>query len=213
MLPSDRWSAVINGTGLAVYSVGTIWGTWLAASSGFQVTFLLAMLHLISTIFFWAIQTAYHILKREDHPREKFRRLDHATMFFLIAGTYTPCIARYCNPLLSLVVILVLWTCVTISTPLMVFWKQTPTNFSSIISFLMAILIIIALSVSLAAFPPANVVLFLIGTCLFILGGSVFALRKPNIRPGIFTFHELFHSFVLAAMIVLYFLVLSALSV
>ncbi len=212
MLPSDRWSATINGTGLAFYVVGTTWNTWLAASSGFQVTLLLALLHLISTLFFWTIQTTYHIVKREDHPREKLRRLDHASMFFLIAGTYTPCIARYSDPILSLVVIIALWMCVIISTPLMVFWKQAPNNFSSIISFLLAIVIIVTLSISLVAFPPADVVLFLVGTSLFLIGGIVFALKKPNIRPKIFTFHELFHSFVLAGMILLYFLVLSALS-
>jgi len=49
--------------------------------------------------------------------------------------------------------------------------------------------------------PPAVIVLIAVGGCLYTLGGVVYGLKRPNPFPQWFGFHEVFHSFVVAAFI------------
>jgi hemolysin III len=207
VLPSDRWSARFNSTGLIFYACGLPCLIFIAASTGSVMKLGFAILFAVTTSFFWTIQTFYHVLKRENRDLELMRRVDHTTVFFLIDGTFTPVIAVFGNGVFYAVVIGVLWI-ITIFGSILMVWTSVPRSFSSILSFIMGILGIATVVLFLMAMPTGGIVAFLVGVPLLFVGGFSYAIKKPNPVPGIFTFHEIYHGLSLPAIICLFFLVL-----
>ncbi|HME53736.1 MAG TPA: hemolysin III family protein [Candidatus Lokiarchaeia archaeon] len=212
VLPSDRWSARFNATGLVFYACGLPFLLYFAASTGSTIKLALAILFAMTSMYFWIVQTFYHVLKREDSNLETMRRVDHTTVFFMIDGVFTSVIAVFGEGVFYIVVIIILWAITIIGSTLMVWWKSGPRSLSSILSFGMGILGIVAISSFITRLPLASTITFCIGVSLLFVGGGAYAIKKPNPIPGLFTFHEIYHGLSLPAIISLFFLVFFVLS-
>ena len=124
-----------------------------------------------------------------------FRRLDHAMIFVLIAGTCTPVTVLS----LEVVVLAVVWTGALVGVALELVWVSAPKGLVAAVSLMLGwvgVALLPATARSLGAVPA---LLFVAGGVLYTAGAVIYVRRRPNPRPAVFGFHELFHVFVVAA--------------
>jgi hemolysin III len=152
----------------------------------------------LSLIALYSASALYHLLPVSPAATARLRRLDHMTIFILIAGTYTPvCVLAleggWRAGLLGLV-----WTLALCGVALKLLWMEAPRWLSVGVYLAMGWVAVIAASAILRAIPFGGLAWVLGGGVVSSAGALIYALKRPNLLPGVFGFHELWHLFVLA---------------
>jgi hemolysin III len=152
----------------------------------------------LSLIALYSASALYHLLPVSPAATARLRRLDHITIFILIAGTYTPvCMLAleggWRAGLLGLV-----WTLALCGVALKLLWMESPRWLSVGVYLAMGWLAVIAASAIFRAIPYGGIAWILGGGLVYSAGALIYALKRPNLVPGVFGFHELWHLFVLA---------------
>jgi hemolysin III len=141
----------------------------------------------------------YHSPNWPERPRRWLRRIDHAGIYGLIAGTYT------CFGLLVVegawrpVVLGIVWIGALVAIVFKFVWLEAPTWISVAIGVALGWVGVIVFPQLLHAIGPVGVLLVLAGGLFYTVGALIYALRRPDPHPAVFGFHELFHVFVIAA--------------
>lgn len=151
-----------------------------------------------SLVALYGASALYHLLPVSPAAVARLRRLDHVTIFILIAGTYTPiCVLAleggWGAGLLGLV-----WTLALCGIVLKVLWMDAPRWLSVGLYLAMGWLAVIAASAIFRAVPSGGIAWILGGGLVYSAGAVIYGLKWPNLIPGVFGFHELWHLFVLA---------------
>jgi hemolysin III len=127
------------------------------------------------------------------------RRLDHSMIFVLIAGTCTPVIVLGLEGVLPVVVLAVVWAGALAGVVLKLVWLGAPRRLVAAVYLLLGWIGVILLPEVVRSAGAAAATLFVAGGLLYTAGALVYARRRPDPRPAVFGFHELFHVFVIAA--------------
>jgi hemolysin III len=146
----------------------------------------------------FAISAAYHRPRWGTRARLFMRRLDHAAIFLLIAGTYTP----FClllppgtgRPLLALV-----WGGALAGMVLSVLWPLAPKWLMAVLTVALGWAIVPTFPAMRAAIGWSGMALLGAGGIAYTLGAVVYATRFPDPSPRVFGYHEVFHALVIAA--------------
>ena len=152
----------------------------------------------LSLIALYAASALYHLLPVSASAIARLRRLDHMTIFILIAGTYTPiCVLAleggWRPGLLALI-----WTLALCGVVLKILWMDAPRWLSVGVYLAMGWVAVIAASAIFRAVPSGGIAWILAGGLVYSAGALIYGLKRPNLVPGIFGFHELWHLFVMA---------------
>ncbi len=130
--------------------------------------------------------------------RPTLRRLDHAAIFLLIGGTYTPLSLGMPNATLGIALLAVVWTVVVTGASAELFRERGSRRWS-VAWYLAAGWLVLPLIPQLIAWLPAQLLgLLLLGGVCYSLGGVVYATRRPDPFPHVWGFHEIFHILVIA---------------
>lgn len=152
-----------------------------------------AAVFMLSSMLLFGISALYHRFDWNPRTKQIFRRLDHANIFLLIAGTYTP-IALLALPLDKGVLLLVLvWAGAFVGIGFRVFWLGAPRWLYVPLYLLLGWAAVMYL-VDIYRASPAAMVLVVAGGLLYTVGSVVYGMKRPNPVPGVFGFHEIFHS-------------------
>ncbi len=153
----------------------------------------------LSTVLLYAVSATYHIGRWSPRVRRVLRSFDHANIFVMIAGTYTP----FCVVLLAdgigPAILITLWSLAVIGMVLKLSWPGIPRMLSTGIYIAMGWIGLLAMPQLVSRLPAGGITLLIVGGVLYTVGGIVYALRKPNLLPRFFGFHELFHVLGIAA--------------
>jgi hemolysin III len=124
-------------------------------------------------------------------------RLDYAAIFVLIAGTYTPlCLLNLRGPWgWSLFVVEWSLAIVGVCTVLVRRWQSN--RLRVLIYLMMGWLVLIAVPIVVARLPLGGVAWLIAGGVVYSLGAIVYLSNRPNLWPGRFHAHDLWHSMVL----------------
>jgi hemolysin III len=140
----------------------------------------------------------YHRPTWKPTVRVWLARLDHAGVYLLIAGTYTPFGVLVLSRAWAIPVLTVVWAGALAAIVLKFVWVRAPKWLSAVIAVVLG-------WVGAAAFPQLlkvelwGVLLVLAGGLLYTTGAIVYAVRRPDPLPPVFGYHELFHVLTLAA--------------
>jgi hemolysin III len=126
--------------------------------------------------------------------KEWFRRLDHAAIFLMIAGTYTPICLALLDGSARTVVLIVVWVGALAGIVFRVVWLSAPpwlyTPFYVALGWV-AVSVLPALARNGGA---GTVALIIAGGLAYSVGGLVYALKRPDPAPATFGYHEIFHT-------------------
>jgi hemolysin III len=130
--------------------------------------------------------------------RSWLARLDHAGIYLLIAGTYTPFGLLVLSKAWAIPVLTIVYTGAAAAILIKLFWVKSPKVLSAAIGLTLGWIGVAAIT-QLAKIGATGLTLVLIGGLFYTVGGIVYALRRPDPRPAVLGYHELFHLCTVAA--------------
>jgi hemolysin III len=142
----------------------------------------------------------YHRVTWSPRARLRMRRVDHAGIYVLIAGTYTAVGLLALHGSLQRVVLGVVWGGAGAAILAKVCWVGAPGWLSAVVGVALGWVGIVAMPEILRTSGPAAVALLCAGGLAYTAGALVYARRKPDPRPAVFGYHEVFHALTLVAL-------------
>ena len=139
----------------------------------------------------------YHRPMWTPRARAWLARLDHAGIYLLIAGTYTPFGLLVMSKGWAVPVLSVVWSGALIAILLKLFWVGSPKWLSAAIGLALGWVGVVAIS-QLLKVELTGLLLVALGGLLYSAGAIVYARRRPDPAPTVFGYHELFHVLTLA---------------
>ena len=183
----------------AAFPLALAAGALLVALASTGTARLGAAVYAITSALLFGVSAAYHRGLGSARLRDLLRRCDHANIYLIIAGTYTPLALLALHGGVRVVVLAVIWAGAAAGAVFRLAWMHAPR-------WLYTSLYLALGWVALAVLPQlargaglAVIGLVVAGGILYSLGGLVYALRRPDPLPGWFGFHEVFHSLTVAA--------------
>jgi hemolysin III len=141
----------------------------------------------------------YHRVTWTPHMRLWMRRVDHAGVYLLIAGSYTPVSLLVLRGAWRPVVLAVVWGGAVVAIVLKFVWVAAPKWLAVAIGLALGWVAIVALPQLATRLNPAAFVLLVVGGLLYTAGAVVYARRRPDPFPTVFGYHELFHALTIVA--------------
>lgn len=140
----------------------------------------------------------YHRPTWSPTVRSWLARLDHAGVYLLIAGTYTPFCLLVFSPGWGIPILSIVWGGAVAAILLKLFWVTSPKWLAAVIGVALGWVGAVA-TPQLLKLHLAGLILAATGGLLYTAGAIVYARRRPDPRPHVFGYHELFHVLTLAA--------------
>jgi hemolysin III len=147
----------------------------------------------------FGVSALYHRVTWSPRRRLLIRRLDHATIYVLIAGTYTPFGLLVLTGAWRIGVLSVVWSGAAIAVFLKFAWPDAPKWVAALIGVALGWVGVVAFPELLDKAGTAATLLALAGGVCYTLGAVVYARERPDPRPRVFGYHEVFHALVIAA--------------
>jgi hemolysin III len=159
---------------------------------------LAAMVFAASVAGCFGASALYHRPTWSPGVRAWLARLDHAGVYLLIAGTYTPFGLLVMSTDWAVPVLSVVWSGALTAILLKLFWYRTPKWLSASIALALGWVGAAAFSQLLKLELP-GLLLVVAGGLLYSAGAIVYVRRRPDPLPQVLGYHELFHALTVAA--------------
>jgi hemolysin III len=146
----------------------------------------------------FGVSALYHRVTWTPAARRRMRRLDHAMIFLLIAGTYTPVGLLVLHGTLATAVLAVVWGGAVAGIVLQLAWTGAPRWLGGAVYLALGWVAVVAMPQLFARLGVAGGLLLVAGGLAYSAGAAVYALRRPDPVPAVFGYHEVFHLLVVA---------------
>ncbi|MFI9747395.1 hemolysin III family protein [Streptomyces sp. NPDC052494] len=161
-------------------------------------------IYVLTACLLFGISALYHRGNWGPRGEAVLRRLDHANIFLIIAGTYTPLTLLLLPDSTGEPLMWAVWAAAAAGIAFRVFWVGAPRWLYTPCYIAMGWAAVFFLPDFMRAGGIAVLVLVIVGGLLYSAGGVIYGIKRPNPSPRWFGFHEVFHSLTLAAFIVHY---------
>lgn len=147
----------------------------------------------------FGVSAAYHRLAHSEVAQRRMQRLDHSTIYVMIAGTYTPvCLlaipSRWGVPALAVV-----WTCAIGGIGLKLLGPPRLMRLSNGFYPLLGWAALVLSPVLVRSLSSSELLLLVGGGVLYTIGAVIFLRRRPDPMPSVFGYHEIWHAFTVLA--------------
>jgi len=174
-------------------------GTLLIATADGGLPLVAASIFAGSVAAMLAASTLYHRVTWQPRARLWMRRIDHAGVYVLIAGTYTAVGLMGLHGAMKWTVLSIVWAGALAATLTKFCWVSSPKWLSVVIGIALGWVGLAALPQLDSSAGPAAVALLLAGGVAYTAGAIVYARRRPDPVPSVFGYHEVFHALTLVA--------------
>jgi hemolysin III len=181
----------VFGLVLVVIAPGTA-ARWSAIVYGIGVTAM------------YATSACYHRGRWSPATKRRLRRLDHSMILVGVAATYTPIAVVGLDTRSARILLGIVWPLAMTGIVVQLFWLHAPRG---LVAGLYVVIGWTALAFIPVLWNQLGVVTFALivgGGLVYSVGAAVYAARRPDPRPAVFGFHEVFHALVIAAGLLFY---------
>ncbi|MBU0705416.1 MAG: hemolysin III family protein [Chloroflexi bacterium] len=140
---------------------------------------------------------SYHLIKGRRERIQFLRKIDHAAIYFLIAGTYTPICFNQFTGFGRWGILAIVWSVALAGSITKIFTINAPRWFAAGAYLVMGWLALLMMKEIVRVLPVGALVWLLLGGIIFTLGAVVYMTKIMDFVPGIFGFHEVWHIFVI----------------
>ncbi len=147
----------------------------------------------LSLIGLYSVSSAYHSVRWNSLWKGRMQRIDHAMIYVLIAGSYTPIAAIVLDGWLRWIALGTVWGITAVGTAQKLYWPQLGHGYSVALQVAqgwLAVLLLVPLYERLG-WPAVG--LLVLGGFFYTLGMVAFATQRPRLWPHVFSYHEIFH--------------------
>lgn len=150
----------------------------------------------ISMILLYLASSIYHMVKGSERLIYYLKKVDHAMIYVLIAGTYTPFCLLGLDGVWKWTLISIIWSFAIVGVMLSIFYINMPRFIKTTIYIIMGWLALVAIYPLYLSLTFKGIFYLILGGIVYTIGGIIYLFKKPNLSI-VFGFHELFHIFVL----------------
>jgi hemolysin III len=183
----------------AAFFVAVVIGVLLAVFSDGTRETVAAIIFAASVAAMLGASALYHRVTWSPRIRPWMRRLDHAGIYLLISGTYTPVGLLTRRGATRDVVLAVVWAGAAAAIAFKFAWVRAPKWISAATGIALGWVGVVAMPQIFTHAGVAAFVLLLVGGLAYTGGAVVYALKRPNPVPAVFGYHEVFHALTLVA--------------
>ena len=148
-------------------------------------------------VLMFSASAIYHLINAGPRLTVLLRKLDHSAIYLLIAGTYTPICLYYFTGFWRFGFPGVIWSLALIGIAVKLVVVSPPRWLTAGVYLLMGWLSVAAIGEILSTMPPGALIWLFLGGMFFTAGAVIYTLKKPDLFPGVFGFHEVWHIFVI----------------
>lgn len=168
----------------------------IKASNGYYLAG--ALVFGISLIALYSASTVYHWIPGSERVNKALRKVDHAMIYVLIAGTYTPICLITLNGTLGTILLILVWTLAIAGIFLKLLWMNAPRWIYTGCYLFLGWLAVFFIWPIYKNMPIMGFVYLLAGGLLYTVGSIIYAKKSESLRILNLGFHEIFHLFILA---------------
>lgn len=173
----------------------------VVAAAGTPSARTAAAIYAVGLVALFGVSGSYHRLPWSPAWKRRMQRLDHATIFVMIAGSYTPLCLLVMDGWVAVTMLVVAWLGAAVGAVL----AWTEGRRSSVVRSALYIVLgwaaLIAAPQLVTHLSATELVLIAVGGVLFTVGAVTLATRRPDPFPRVFGYHEVWHTFVVAAVV------------
>lgn len=157
-----------------------------------------AVIYALGLTAVFGVSAAYHRGSWSDAARRRMKRLDHGTIFLMIAGSYTP-LCLVLGGAEGTALLAMAWLGAAAGLTLTAFGVAEKPVVGMVCYLAFAWLLAIAMPELAGRLSDTEYVLLAAGGLLYTAGAILFGIHRPNPFPGVFGYHEVWHVMVVAA--------------
>lgn len=204
----DRIKPLLRGVSHQIaFYLALVAGAALTALAPAGTATWAALVYSVCLAALFGISSAYHRPMWTPVARQRMRRLDHAGIFLMIAGTYTPICLLAVQGAPGERLLWVVWAGAALGVLKSLVWINAPKALMALLCVLLGWAVVGEWTAVYAGIGTTGAQLLLGGGVLYTLGAVVYALKRPDPFPATFGYHEIFHALVIAAAVCHFFIV------
>lgn len=154
------------------------------------------LLYGLTLILMFSSSTIYHAAQTSPEKLLRLRKLDHSSIYLLIAGSYTPLCIHYFSGFWRWGFLGIVWAFGLAGILIKMFVIDAPRWVTAGIYLVMGWLSIFAVKEMIQTMPVAALLWLLAGGLFYTIGAIIYITKKLDFKPGVFGFHEVWHVFV-----------------
>ena len=162
----------------------------------------------ISLMLLYGASSTYHLVRTTPRKELFLRKLDHSSIFILIAGCYTPVFYVGLTGIWRIVMLSTIWGIALAGVILKMAYMKVPRAVSTSIYVIMGWIAVVPFVHLVKTLPVNAIILMIMGGLLYTTGAVIYATKKWNPIPDKFGFHEIFHLFVMGGSLVHFLMIL-----
>jgi len=163
-----------------------------------------AAVFMFSAVLLFGVSAVYHTGRWGERAKIIWKRFDHASIFILIAGSYTPFALLLLTSTHAAIMLSLVWGGALLGVIFRIFWVTAPRWLYVPLYLLLGWAAVIYAGEFVRRSPTDVLVLMIVGGGLYSIGALVYGFKWPNPSPRWFGFHEVFHALTIAAFVVHY---------
>lgn len=164
-------------------------------------------LYVVCALLTFGISAVYHRITWSTGARAIWRKLDHAGIYLMIAGTFTPVAMLGLSAASARACLMTIWIVALAGIIQSIFFVNIPKIVSALIYLIAGYLIVPYMGELQQNIGSANIWLLVAGGVAYTLGALCYALKRPVLDPRWFGYHEVFHVLVNAGAILHFFVI------
>lgn len=180
--------ATLAGT---IYLVFRTWGNTAALVGALIFGFALMVMYTVSTL--------YHSIAWGTDWKRRLQRADHSMIYLVVAGTFTPIALAGLEGTSLWLCLGVVWGIALVGIVLKLVLPGVSTGLSVTLQLVMGWTVILWLPQIWTNLGPGAIIFIGIGGLFYTVGTVIFMTKRPKLFPRTFSYHELFHVFVVLA--------------
>jgi hemolysin III len=169
-------------------------GVALVLLAGPATARIAVAVYVVSLAALFGTSAAYHRLARSSTATRRLQRLDHSMIYVLIAGTYTPLCVVALPPAWGIPVLAAVWGGASVGVVVKAAGINRLGGVANALDIVLGWAAVVALPVVVASIPASGLGLMVTGGVAYTVGAVVFLRGRPDPRPDVFGFHEVWHA-------------------
>lgn len=183
--------AALGALAGTVYLVYETWANTAALIGSIVFGFALLVMYTVSCL--------YHSVPWRAEWKRRLQRIDHSTIYLVVAGTFTPIAIAGLEGAAMWWCLGLVWAIAAVGITLKLVLPTVSTGLSVTLQLVMGWTVILWIPQIWSSLGPGAIVFIAVGGLFYTVGSVIFMTKRPRLFPRAFSYHELFHVFVVVA--------------
>jgi hemolysin III len=172
---------------------------WLIIITGPWTQRLAVIVYALGVTTMLGVSAVYHSGTLSSKAEMRLKRVDHTSILFAIAGSYTAITALSLSGTAEVFLIAFVWIAAIIGTVIRLTWLEAPYFVNALVYVIVGWSALLVIPAFLSSLDAADTTLIFLGGAIYTVGAVIYALHRPNPWPNHFGYHEIFHVLVTVA--------------